>query len=86
MSRAIWKGPYTFIAQNKNKNYASRNSDIVPKFIGNTFLVHSGNQYKEVIITTEMIGHKFGEFVFTRAKYVYKKKKKNKKIKNGSKK
>lgn len=79
MGRATWKGPYIHITKNKNKNYASRNSDVLPKFIGNTFLVHSGNKYTEVNVTTEMIGHKFGEFVFTRAKYVYKKKKKKKK-------
>lgn len=89
MSRSKWKGPYidskfikSFeISQIKKKNLPliiSRNSTIVPKFIGLTFKVHTGKTFLDVTVMKEMLGHKFGEFIPTRAKYSFKKKKKKK--------
>lgn len=84
MSRSKWKGPYTDIKNLQEKKIqskfltASRNSEILPKFFGLTFNVHNGKGYTEVNITEEMIGHKFGEFSFTRSKYSFKKKKSKK--------
>ena len=86
MGRSKWKGPYTqttcieqsSIKQKTNKYKASRNSEIVPKFMGFTFNVYNGKNYSEVTVTNEMIGHKFGEFVFTRSKFYFKKKKSKK--------
>ncbi len=81
MGRSKWKGPYiqiTCIEQKQNKYKASRNSEIVPKFLGLIFNVHNGKSYSEVTVTNEMIGHKFGEFVFTRSKFYFKKKKSKK--------
>ena len=87
MGRSKWKGPYlqtTYIEkfnteQKINNRYkASRNSEIVPKFLGFTFNVHNGKNYSEVVVTNDMIGHKFGEFVFTRSKFYFKKKKSKK--------
>ena len=56
----------------------SRNSQIVSKFLGLTFNVYNGKNYVELIITENMIGHKFGEFSFTRGKFTFKKKGKKK--------
>ena len=86
MSRAKWKGVFInpkyikHINLKKKKQIAlmSRNSKIIPKFIGLTFKVYNGKNYIELSITEEMIGHKFGEFVFTRAKFSFKKKKSKK--------
>ena len=86
MSRSKWKGPYIHtvrieqsnIKQKIDKYKASRNSEIVPKFLGITFNVHNGKTYSEVTVTNDMIGHKFGEFVFTRSKFYFKKKKSKK--------
>jgi len=88
MSRSKWKGPYistedfrklnNLKKQHKTFLIASRNSEIVPKFIGLTFHVHNGKKYNEVCIAEDMIGHKFGEFSFTRAKFSFKKKKSKK--------
>ena len=86
MSRSKWKGPYiqtiriepSNIKQKIDKYTASRNSEIVPKFLGVTFNVHNGKTYSEITVTNEMIGHKFGEFVFTRSKFYFKKKKSKK--------
>lgn len=91
MNRSSWKGPFIdskylnetnlFKKKNNNNSIISRNSEIVPKFIGLTFNVHNGKIYSEVTVTDNMVGHKFGEFSFTRAKFVFKKKMKKKLIK-----
>ena len=43
-----------------------RSSTIIPKFVGSNFLVHNGKTFVQIYINESMIGHKFGEFVFTR--------------------
>lgn len=87
MGRSKWKGPYInpeFLKEsNTEKNQqktliVSRNSKIVPKFLGLTFNIHNGKNYTELTITEDMINHKFGEFSFTRAKFSFKKKNKKK--------
>lgn len=90
MSRSKWKGPYynksELTGQSKalkkntgfNRRYASacRDSVILGSFIGITYNVYNGKIYKEVLVTGNMVNKKFGEFAFTRAAYVFKKKKK----------
>lgn len=85
MSRAKWKGPYVNIKylkklkkNDKQVYFMSRNSEIIPKFLGLTFLIHDGKNYMELTVNDSMIGHKFGEFIFTRAKFLFKKKKSKK--------
>jgi small subunit ribosomal protein S19 len=83
MSRSKWKGPYINPEQLLKVNdikkqhvyMISRNSEIIPKFLGLTFKIHNGKEYIETTVTDSMIGHKFGEFVLTRAKFAFKKKK-----------
>jgi small subunit ribosomal protein S19 len=88
MSRSKWKGPY--IDENLfNQNIiesssivntlilktTSRNSVIAQNFIGLTFDVYTGKTFLKLEITEEMVGHKFGEFAFTRTHSPPKKKK-----------
>ena len=54
----------------------SRSSTILEDFIGLTFLVHNGRQYQQVVVNSQMVGHKFGEFAYTRQRYFFKKGKK----------
>ncbi|MBI4668436.1 MAG: 30S ribosomal protein S19 [Elusimicrobia bacterium] len=44
----------------------SRTCSIVPDFVGLTFLVHNGRKFLPVYVTEQMVGHKLGEFSFTR--------------------
>jgi small subunit ribosomal protein S19 len=85
MSRSKIKGPYINIKSNENKKYAlkiaSRDSEILPEFVGQTFKVHNGKTFLELNVVDDMIGHKFGEFSFTRVKFFFKKKKSTKKSK-----
>lgn len=82
MSRSKWKGPYIGSEKlNKNLKKQSnlilpRNMEITPKLIGLTVKIHNGKEYKEMTVKNEIIGYKFGEFVFTRRKFSFKKKKK----------
>jgi len=44
----------------------SRSSTILPSFVGSTFEIHNGKTFVKLVVTKEMIGHKFGEFSLTR--------------------
>ncbi len=56
----------------------SRRSMVIPEFIGHTFGVHNGKEYKPVYITPDMLGHKLGEFSPTRTFRSHKHSKKKK--------
>ena len=44
----------------------ARTCTIVPDFVGYTFAVHNGRKFLPIYITEQMVGHKLGEFAFTR--------------------
>ena len=78
MSRSVWKGPFvdrhvlkkveTARASTKKEVIKtwSRRSTIIPDFVGLTFGVYNGKKFIPVVVTEEMVGHKFGEFSPTR--------------------
>ena len=87
MNRVKWKGPYiedNLLRKVKNSKLVfknniktiSKNSIILPKFIGFTLRVYNGKAFIIVKVIDEMVGHKSGEFVSTRKQFSYKKKKK----------
>lgn len=83
MKRSKWKGLFIETKEFKKvtsiKKEISRHSTIAPKFVAQNFQIHNGNKFKNIIVTKEMLGHKFGELSRTRATFEYKKKKKKKK-------
>ncbi len=78
MARSVWKGPFVdgyllkkaMTAHQSGRNMViaiwSRRSTILPQFVGLTFGVYNGKKHIPVLVTEEMIGHKFGEFAPTR--------------------
>lgn len=78
MARSLKKGPFVDdhlikkIDDLNNKNEKkiiktwSRRSTIVPGMIGHTIAVYNGKKHIPVYINENMIGHKLGEFSFTR--------------------
>ena len=74
MARSVWKGPFVdgFLLKKAEKARStgrnevikmwSRRSTILPQFVGLTFGVHNGQKYIPVLVTENMVGHKFGEF------------------------
>jgi small subunit ribosomal protein S19 len=41
---------------------------ILPMMVGKTLQVHTGEEFAQVAVTEEMIGHRLGEFALTRKK------------------
>lgn len=91
MSRSGWKAFYVensllkkvfFQKLKKGSSFSlktwSRSSTICSDFVGLRFKVHNGKDFFPVVVSSDMIGHKFGEFVPTRVRYEFKKKKKKK--------
>jgi small subunit ribosomal protein S19 len=56
----------------------SRRSTVLESFVGKEVWIYTGKVFTKKKIKEQMVGHKFGEFAFTRAKYIYRKTKKNK--------
>lgn len=82
MKRSKKKGPFILL-QHKNKTLnknsilvLKRNFEITFQIIGITCHVYDGKKFSKLNISENMVGHKLGEFVPTRAKFVFKKKKK----------
>src|SRR6266513_2426356 len=44
----------------------SRRSTVVPEMVGHTIAVHNGKKFIPGYVTENMVGHKLGEFSFTR--------------------
>ena len=78
MARSVWKGPFVdgyllkkaeAVRGSGRKEVVktwSRRSTILPQFVGLTFGVYNGQKFLPVLVTENMIGHKFGEFSPTR--------------------
>lgn len=71
------KGPY--IASTKILKNVPRNMEISAQYIGSICKVYTGKKFVELSITSDMVGFKIGEFVPTRVRFSYIKKKKKKK-------
>ena len=90
MTRSIWKGPFIdgYLLKKADKSRGSgrnevvkiwsRRSTILPQFVGLTFGVYNGQKFIPVLVTDNMIGHKFGEFSPTRTFYGHASDKKSK--------
>lgn len=79
MKRAKWKGPLIKSRDLKNRlPLLPRTYEITSQVVGLTCNVHSGKKFVKLTLNDEMIGHKVGEFVPTRERFEFKKKKKKK--------
>lgn len=78
MARSVWKGPFVdgYLLKKAEISRASGRSDVIKtwsrrstvlsQFVGLTFGVHNGRKFVPVLVTEDMVGHKFGEFSPTR--------------------
>ena len=78
MSRSQKKGPFVDekVYRKVQKADAARSNEpiktwaractVIPEFIGYTFLIHDGRKHVKVLMTEDMVGHKFGEFAPSR--------------------
>jgi small subunit ribosomal protein S19 len=61
----------TSVSQNKKIKTHLRDIVIVPRLVGMTIGIYSGKVYNDVKITSNMIGHRLGEFSATRTKVTH---------------
>ncbi len=78
MPRSIRKGPFIdhhlskkveeAVATNSKRPIKtwSRRSMITPDMVGLTIAIHNGKDHVPIFISENMVGHKLGEFSFTR--------------------
>jgi small subunit ribosomal protein S19 len=78
VARSVWKGPFVdgFVLRKAEKARSggraevikiwSRRSTILPQFVGLTFGVYNGQKHIPVLVSEDMVGHRFGEFSPTR--------------------
>jgi small subunit ribosomal protein S19 len=78
VARSVWKGPFVdgYLLKKAEASRGSgrkeiiriwsRRSTILPQFVGLTFGVYNGQKFVPVLVTENMVGHKFGEFSPTR--------------------
>ena len=81
MPRSVWKGPFIdgYLLKKAEKARASgrnevirswsRRSTILPQFVGLTFGIYNGRKFVPMLVTEDMVGHKFGEFSPSRTFY-----------------
>src|ERR1044071_802688 len=74
MARSVWKGPFVELSLLKKAETAqeaggrapiktwSRRSTILPQFVGLPFGVYNAKKLIPVLVTEDMLAHKFGEF------------------------
>ena len=70
MARSVWKGPFVHPSLLKKIDKIksgepkrpiktwSRNSTVIPDFVGHSFLIHNGKAFIPITISEEMVGHK----------------------------
>nr|YP_010507841.1 ribosomal protein S19 [Phytophthora capensis]YP_010507918.1 ribosomal protein S19 [Phytophthora citricola]UXG55963.1 ribosomal protein S19 [Phytophthora capensis]UXG56271.1 ribosomal protein S19 [Phytophthora citricola] len=78
MSRSKYKGPFFKVNLLKKKQWMkimNKNLTILPEYSNNSVSIYNGKIFINLEINDKMIGFKFGEFINTRKKHIYKKKK-----------
>ena len=78
MSRSKWKGvflcyslykKYLYLKKKNINNFIqiyNRGSTVLNEFVGAHFKVYNGLRFLNVFVTENKVGHKFGEFSYTR--------------------
>jgi len=78
MSRSTKKGPFinAKLMEKVTKMNASGDKKVIktwaracvipPEFVGHTFAVHNGRKFLPIYVSEQMVGHRLGEFSFTR--------------------
>lgn len=65
----------------KNIKNFDRNINLFPNIVGTFYKTYNGISFVKLLVSKQIVGHKFGEFCYTRASYCFKRKTKLKQIK-----
>lgn len=79
MSRSTYKGLFINknLVENTNKykiKIFHKKLTIIPEYVDKNVFVYNGIKFIFLKIKQEMIGYKFGEFIYTKKKNIFKKK------------
>lgn len=77
MSRSNYKGSFLKMNLIKKKKWIkiyNKNLIILPEYVDKIIGIYNGKFFINLKINEKMIGYKFGEFIYTRKKHIYKKK------------
>ena len=78
MSRSSFKSPIYSLKKETNKKVSkifNKNFIILPDDLNLKFKVYNGKRFVMLVVNENMIGKRFGEFIYTRVANKYKKKK-----------
>jgi small subunit ribosomal protein S19 len=79
MSRSKYKGPFFKVNLIEDElkwiKIHNKNLSILPEYVNRFVNIYNGKTFINIKITEKMVGYKFGEFINTRKKHLYKKKK-----------
>jgi small subunit ribosomal protein S19 len=83
MTRSLYKGPFIdpIVHSQLGEEVMlvfMRSTTILPVFVGKIIMVHNGLDFYPVQINEKMVGKKVGEFVGTKKKVIFRKKKRKK--------
>lgn len=73
MPRSSWKRPYaenSMLDKFSRQNLVLKSFEIMPNFVNKEYTVYNGKFFAKVKVLEEMVGHKFGEFCFTKKRLV----------------
>lgn len=82
MVRSIWKMPPSnskifkalYLSKKNHAVFLWHSSSIIfPSFVGYTFSVYNGKTYTSLLVTENMIGSKFKDFILTKKRFICKK-------------
>lgn len=83
MSRVKYKGFFFKVNLKKDKKWVqvyNKSLTILPEYINEFISIYNGKTFINLKISNTMVGHKLGEYIYTKKRHIYRKK-----VKNGSK-
>jgi ribosomal protein S19 len=76
MSRSKWKGPFldkiflkSSVVNDSKFQIWSRRSVLTGALIGKKIFIHTGKNFKSIVVTREKVGFKLGEFALSHQTY-----------------
>ncbi|MAE13734.1 30S ribosomal protein S19 [Candidatus Woesearchaeota archaeon] len=68
LKRGLCPGKKKFLKKTENKVAKTHHREMIvtPSMVGKVIRIHNGKEFGTITVLEEMIGHRVGEFVFTR--------------------
>lgn len=68
----FFKPYYKTVLNKKSDVYLwSRSALVTKQFVGKRVSIHNGREFSSIVVRPTMLGHRFGEFAFSKRRAVY---------------